>query len=377
MNEYPFYVMAKPIGSACNMACRYCYYLEKTTARPIDDATLERFIRQYIEAQPGPWVQFTWHGGEPTLVGIDFFRKVIPLQRQYAQGKEIYNSLQTNGLLINEEWCRFLAEEDWLVGLSIDGDEAMHDHYRCQNDGKATFSTVMHAINLMNRFGVKWNAMAAITDYNAARPQAFYAFFKSIDCRWLQFTPVVERRSQGKLVAADQKGSLEPFSVTPEAWGDFLIGLFEAWQKEDLGKVYVQLFEAVVANLLGVMPPVCTMAAHCGNALVMEADGAVYDCDHFVFPHHYLGNVYDTTFEAMLHSEKHQQFARLKSDSLSDKCRHCQWLNICHGECPRNRFEPRGDNYLCEGYRRFFEHAYVFFKEIAENVSLTTSFRTQ
>lgn len=365
MNEYPFYVMAKPVSSLCNMTCRYCYYNEKQPVGIMNDATLELFIRKYIESQPTPWVQFTWHGGEPSIAGINFYRKALMLQQSYANGKTIYNSLQTNGLLIDESWCRFLADEDWLVGLSIDGPQHIHDHYRCLRDGSLSFAKMMKVIEMMNKYGVKWNAMASITDYAAAHPQDFYGFFKAIDCRWLQFTPVVERRQNNRLAAADQHGIMEPYSVTPEAWGDFLIDVFEAWKKEDVGKVSVQLFEAMLANRTGLMPPVCSFAAQCGNALVMEANGEVFNCDHFVFPHHRLGNLHTDTFESMLHSDRHLRFARIKKKGLAPRCQNCQWLSLCHGECPRNRFLPKGENYLCGGYARFFQHAYPFFHEMA------------
>lgn len=367
--SYPLYVMAKPAGAACNLACEYCYYLEKkrlysdVPRHPMTDELLEKFIKQYIEAQTTPFVQFVWHGGEPTLRPLSFYRKAISLQQRYAGGREISNCLQTNGTLLNEEWCGFLRDNNWLVGLSIDGPQEFHDEYRRDLSSKPSFQRVMKAIRLLDRYKVEWNAMAVVNDYNADHPLDFYRFFKKIGCRYIQFAPVVERYNpQGHLMPGyDHSGDLTPFSVTPEQWGDFLCAVFDEWVKNDVGQYYVQIFDATLANWAGVEPGLCTLARRCGHAGVLEHNGDLYCCDHFVFPDYLLGNINNSTILEMMSSERQQQFGMAKETSLPSQCRQCRFLFACHGECPRNRFvrtesgEPNL-NYLCEGYRQFFAH---------------------
>lgn len=365
----PLYVMAKPAGSACNLACEYCYYLEKKDLygghkkQMMDDATLERFIKQYIEAQTGDTVQFTWHGGEALIRSIDFYKKALELQKKYANGKNIENSLQTNGILLTDEWCRFLRENNWLVGLSIDGPQQFHDEYRLSADGKPSFMRVMRAIRLLQKHRVEWNAMAVVNDYNADYPLEFYRFFKNIGCRYIQFTPIVERISaDGSLASGKGSGELADFSVTPEQWGNFLCSVFDEWVKQDVGSTFVQIFDATLANWCGVTPGVCTMDKTCGHAAVIEHNGDLYSCDHFVFPDYLLGNISEKTISEMMHTERQHQFGQAKQTSLPRQCRECRWLFACNGECPKNRFALTADgepglNYLCEGYRMFFEHA--------------------
>lgn len=378
---YPVYLMAKPAGPGCNLACKYCYYLEKNGlfpekgAKNMSDATLEHYIRNYMEAQTLPDVQFTWHGGEAMLRNLDFFRRAVQLQQRYAHGRHVENCIQTNGTLLTDEWCRFLRDNNWLVGLSIDGPQEFHDEYRRTRDGRPTFHKVMRGIRMLNRYGVEWNAMAVVNDYNSDFPEEFYSFFKEIDCRYIQFTPVVERTSpEGRLLSGGQEGGeLAPFSVTPEQWGEFLCRVFDMWVKEDVAKVYIQLFDATLANYMGVEPGVCTMAAECGHAAVMEHNGDVYSCDHFVFPEYLLGNIHRLTTAEMMYSERQRSFGRAKSDSLPGQCKQCKYLRVCHGECPRNRFmtDINGQpdlNYLCEGYRRFFSHSEPYFRFMAEEL---------
>ena len=358
----PVYVMAKPAGSACNLRCRYCYYLEKAAGQ-MSNATLEKFIQQYIEAQTADCVLFTWHGGEPTLRGLEFYRRVVTLQKRYARGRAIDNSLQTNGMYIDEEWARFLRDENWLVGISIDGPEDMHNAYRVDSAGHPTWKQVMSAINLLDRYDVEWNAMATVNHVTAARPQAFYHFFRDIGCHYLQFTPVVERRRDtSALAAVDEAGVVTPESVRPDEWGNFLCTVFDEWVRRDVGNVFVQLFDATLAGWMGVEPGVCSMAPTCGHAAVIDATGDVYSCDHFVFPQYRLGNILGAeSLTSMLYSERQQAFGRAKRDALPKQCRSCQWLPVCNGECPRLRFAVSNDgepglNYLCKGYRRYFEH---------------------
>lgn len=347
----PLYVMLKPVGSRCNLNCRYCYYLEKgrlyPNQEPLSEELLETFIQQYLEAQTMPEVLFTWHGGEPLLQPLSFYRKALALQQKYAHGRQIDNCLQTNGTLLTDEWCEFLRENHFLVGISIDGPQTFHDAYRCHS-----FEKVMRGIRLLQKHHVEWNAMATVNHLNADYPADFYRFFKDIGCQYLQFTPVVERESGGQVT---------DFSVTPEQWGRFLCGVYNEWVKEDISHIFVQLFDATLANWSGEPPGICSMSPTCGRAAAMEANGDVYSCDHFVFPNYRLGNIRQQSLTTMLHGERQQQFGRNKSASLPRQCRECRFLFACHGECPKNRFlkdkydEP-GLNYLCKGYQQFFVH---------------------
>ena len=376
----PLYVMLKPAGARCNLRCKYCYYLEKSAlyeAKPnekgvqggkgsvISDELLETFSRQYIESQTMPQVLFTWHGGEPLLRPISFYRRALQLQQRYAHGRLIDNCLQTNGLLLNDEWCEFLAENRFLVGISIDGPQAIHDRYRLDAEGRPTFKRVMRAIHLLEKHGVEWNAMAVVTSHTAQFPREFYQFFKDIGCKFLQFTPIVERtcnRTDGLRLAAGSTpdGLLTPESVSPEAWGHFLCSVYDEWVRHDVGSVFVQLFDATLANWVGVPPSICSMSPSCGAA-VMEWNGDVYSCDHFVFPEYRLGNIRQHTLTELLYGPRQQAFAAAKTAALPRQCRECRFLRACWGECPRNRFSTdcygkRGLNYLCKGYMQFFAH---------------------
>jgi uncharacterized protein len=348
----PLYVMLKPAGSVCNLNCGYCYYLGKSENGVMTDELLELFTRQYLEAQTQPQVLFTWHGGEPLLRPLSFYRKALQLQRQYSQGRQIDNCLQTNGTLLTDEWCQFLHDNNFLVGISIDGPQWLHDNYRKTRVGKPTWGEVMRGIELLDKHGVEWNAMATVNAGNADEPHAFYRFFCAIGCQFLQFTPVVER---------DSEGIVTDYSVTPAQWGDFLCAVYDEWVRADVGRLFVQTFDATLANWAGVTPGVCSLSAMCGHAAVMEHNGDVYSCDHFVYPEHLLGNIRQQTLTGMLYGERQQAFATMKTGGLPRQCRECRWLFACHGECPKNRFatdrygEP-GLNYLCAGYCQFFSH---------------------
>ncbi len=360
--------MAKPAGSSCNLACSYCYYLDKQrfydpaeSGHVMSDEMLELFVRRYFEAQTADDVNFTWHGGEALIRPLSFYQKALELQKKYGGNRRVLNCLQTNGTLLTTQWCRFLRDNDWLVGLSIDGPQQFHDEYRRSRNGKPSFLNVMKAVRMLNAHGVQWNAMAVINDFNADHPEEFYRFFKSIGCHYIQFAPIVERLTPDDDIASPiERGQLADFSVSPEQWGDFLCRLFDLWVKEDVGKVFIQIFDATLANWCGVTPGVCTLADECGHAAVIEHDGNVYCCDHFVFPEYKLGNLRDRTFIEMMTSPKQQAFGAAKRLTLPDKCRECRWLFACHGECPKNRIARTDDgkpiNYLCEGYRRFFNH---------------------
>lgn len=381
-SPYPLYLMAKPAGPACNLACEYCYYLEKSGmfADPrrtfMSDEMLELFIRRYIEAQSVPEVQFTWHGGEPTMRKLDFYRRVIALQQRYADGRRIFNCLQTNGTMLNDEWCRFLRDNGWLVGISIDGPEKFHDEYRRNRSDRGSFAQTMRGIRMLQRHGVEWNAMAVVNEYNADHPDEFYNFFRDIGCTFLQFTPVVERRGdKGTLSSgSDPEGDLTDFSVRPDQWGRFLCRVFDLWRRSDVGTIFVQLFDATLANWVGQPPGVCTMARTCGHAGVVEHNGDVYSCDHFVFPEYRLGNLRTHTVEEMMLSERQLAFGTAKRDALPGQCLDCRWLFACNGECPRNRFATTADghpglNYLCEGYRMFFAHVAPYMEHMAAQLA--------
>ena len=368
---HPMYIMVKPVGSACNLRCDYCYYLEKQHLyanegrQMLSDELLERFIREYIESQTTPEVLFTWHGGEPLVRPLAFYEKVVRLQQRYARGRRIANSLQTNGTLINDDWARFFHDQGWLIGVSLDGPEAYHDAFRRTRGGGPSFRNVIRGIDILNRHAVEWNALAVANRLNGDHPLSFYRFFKNIGCRYIQVTPVVERLAHHddgrQLASLVDEGQLAPFSIRPKQWGNFLCTIFDEWVRQDVSMFFINIFDATLANWVGVAPGLCTMAKHCGHAGVMEHNGDVYSCDHFVFPEYKLGNIHEQSLVEMMYSERQRRFGRAKADSLPTQCRECQWLNACHGECPRNRFirtangEP-GLNYLCEGYRQYFSH---------------------
>lgn len=369
----PLYVMLKPAGAHCNLACKYCYYLEKNKLYPtaqrhlMSDEMLEQFTREYIEAQTMNQVLFTWHGGEPLLRSIDFYRKALSLQQKYAGGRRIDNVIQTNGTLLTDEWCEFFAQNHWLVGISIDGPQPDHDHYRLTAAGKPSWKKVMQGIKLLKKHGVEWNAMAVVNAYNANHPLEFYRFFKENGCQFLQFTPIVERQTRhedGRTLAslADKDEiSLSEASVTPEQWGNFLCAIFDEWVRKDVGKIFVEIFDCTLANWMGISPGICAYSKECGHAGVMEHNGDVYSCDHFVFPEYKLGNIRDHSLIDMLYGEQQQEFSRLKHSSLPRQCKECDMEFACHGECPKNRFmkDKYGDsglNYLCPGYYHYYQH---------------------
>ena len=369
----PLYVMLKPAGAHCNLTCKYCYYLEKNKLYPtaqrhlMSDEMLEQFTREYIEAQTMNQVLFTWHGGEPLLRSIDFYRKALSLQQKYAGGRCIDNVIQTNGTLLTDEWCEFFAQNHWLVGISIDGPQPDHDHYRLTAAGKPSWKKVMQGIKLLKKHGVEWNAMAVVNAYNANHPLEFYRFFKENGCQFLQFTPIVERLTRhedGRTLAslADKDEiSLSEASVAPEQWGYFLCAIFDEWVRKDVGKIFVEIFDCTLANWMGVSPGICAYSKECGHAGVMEHNGDVYSCDHFVFPEYKLGNIRDHSLIDMLYGEQQQEFSRLKHSSLPRQCKECDMEFACHGECPKNRFmkDKYGDsglNYLCPGYYHYYQH---------------------
>ncbi len=381
--SHPLYVMAKPAGAQCNLRCAYCYYLEKEKLYAghrekmmMDDTLLEKFVREYIEAQTTPYVLFTWHGGEPLLQSRTFYERALQLQQLYAGGRQIDNCIQTNGTLLNDDWCGFFKDNGFLVGISIDGDLPLHDAYRHTPSRQGTFHQVMRGISLLQRHGVEWNGMAVVNHINVKHPLEFYRFFKSIGCRYLQFAPIVERtatRSDGLLWASGMQaeGSLSPPSITAGEWGEFLCTLFDEWVRQDVGEYFIQLFDATLANWVGEAPGVCILSAECGNVGVLEYNGDMYSCDHFVYPEYLLGNLHRHTITEMMRSDRQQHFAQYKRQSLPRQCKECNYLFACHGECPKNRFlydryGQFGLNFLCQGYHCFFEHAAPYMDRMAQ-----------
>lgn len=381
----PLYVMLKPTGAHCNLACKYCYYLEKNklydegNRHIMSDELLEQFTKEYIESQAMDSVLFIWHGGEPLLRSLDFYKKAMSLQQKYACGKHIDNVVQTNGTLLTDEWCEFLAQNHWLVGISIDGSQDLHDHYRRTSSGKPSWEKVMHGIHLLKKHHVEWNAMAVVNAYNVEHPLEFYHFFKENGCQYLQFTPIVERLAlhhDGRTLASladgniyyqetsssdNNKPRLTEESVTSEQWGNFLCTIFDEWVRHDVGKVFVEIFDCTLANWVGAASGICAYSKECAHAGVMEYNGDVFSCDHFVFPEYKLGNIKEHTLIEMLYGEKQQEFSRLKHASLPRQCKECDMEFACHGECPKNRFamDKYGEpvlNYLCRGYYQYYSH---------------------
>jgi uncharacterized protein len=376
----PTYVMAKPIGSTCNLDCHYCYYLEKDKlydkkkSLEMSEETLEKYIESYIQAQPTEEVLFMWHGGETLLRDISFYKRVMNLQRKYGRGRKIDNGLQTNGTLLDDEWCKFFKDNNFLIGISIDGPEHCHDQYRKNKSGKGTFKQVMKGIELLQKHKVEFNTLSVINNYNVDYPIEIYNFFKEIGSTYMQFSPIVERSSMSRadglaLLPPDQhEGAvLAPWSVDAKKFGQFYIAIFDEWIKEDVGKYFVQLFDSTLAGTMGEQPGVCIFGETCGHASVMEFNGDVYSCDHYVYPEHKIGNVKTHTIFEMMFSEKQKRFGADKRDKLPTQCKQCEFLKVCNGECPKNRIintasgEP-GLNYLCKGYYAYYKHTQPYMK---------------
>ena len=370
-----FHVMTKPIGPICNLDCRYCFYLEKEALYPntedwaMPPDVLERYIRQYISAQPLDEVHFAWQGGEPTLLGVDFFRTVIALQQKYAGGKSIHNALQTNGVLIDDGWGEFLAEHKFLVGLSLDGPRELHDHYRIDKGNAPTFERVMRGLEKLKKHKVEFNTLTVVNRHNSQYPLEVYRFLREVGSRFMQFIPVVERKaaepgSDGLVLiqpSFDRSAEVTEWSVEPLAYGRFLAQIFDEWMKKDVGRYFVQQFDVALESWLGMDASLCVFRKTCGSALAIEHNGDLYSCDHFVYPENKLGNIMNITLEEMARSQQQKNFGLDKLNSLPRMCRECDVRFACNGECPKHRFlkTPDGEsglNYLCAGYKHFFHH---------------------
>ncbi|MFZ0687509.1 MAG: anaerobic sulfatase-maturation protein [Terriglobales bacterium] len=379
-----FQIMAKPNGSVCNLNCEYCYYLEKENLYPntssfkMSDEVLEHFVRQYIRSQQAPVVSFVWQGGEPTLRGLEFYKKVVALQTQYAGGKKIENAFQTNGLLLNDRWAEFLKRNNFLVGLSIDGPAELHDAHRVDKGGAATFQRVMRGLGFLQKHGVEFNTLTVVNRKNSYFPLEVYRFLKEIGSKYLQFIPIVEQVAQeptphGLVLlkpASPERSEVSEWSVEPLQYGRFLQAVFDEWVRRDVGRTFVQIFDVALEAWVGIEPSLCVFAKNCGDAMVLEHNGDVYSCDHFVYPDDRLGNLLHDDLKTMATSEQQKQFGEAKSSTLPRKCLQCNVRFACNGECPKHRFtrtetgEP-GLNYLCDAYKLFFQHVDPYMRYMA------------
>jgi uncharacterized protein len=385
-----FQVMAKPSGASCNLGCTYCFYTEKENLFEdpgpfrMPPEVLESFIRQYIECQDTPEVQFAWQGGEPTLLGIDYFRSAVSLQGKYAAGKKVTNTIQTNGTLLTDDWCRFFKKHKFLVGLSIDGPRKLHDRYRIKASGSPTFDKVMSGLQLLRKHRVSFNTLTVVNDHNSLQPLKVYRFLKKNADGHMQFIPAVERLADDAAESLGLDLSIPPFngdkavnssltqwSVSPKRLANFYIRIFDEWVRNDVGKVFVQFFDVALGNWLGAGSGLCHFSPTCGMAGALEHNGDLYSCDHYVYPRHKLGNIMETQLAELMVSATQQKFGRAKLDSLPECCKVCEVQPACHGDCPKHRFAETPDggpglSYLCEAYKTIFNHMAPYLSVMAE-----------
>ena len=386
--------MTKPVGPICNLDCTYCFYLEKeklfgrTEKFRMSNSLLDKYIREFIQSQSSPEVLFAWQGGEPTLLGVDFFRRVVALQREYSDGRPIQNAFQTNGTLLNDEWCEFLANHGFLVGLSVDGPAELHDAYRVDKRQRPTFDRVMRGLDFLQKHKVEYNTLTVVNRKNSKHPLKVYRFLKSIGSTYLQFIPLVERKpdEEAKKMGLDlatppdlddphgEFSMVTPWSVLPTTYGDFLIKIFNEWVKQDVGQTFVQRFDVSLGNWAGMGSALCVFAEKCGRAVALEHNGDLYSCDHFVYPKYKLGNLMNQSLTAMVNSPQQTKFGADKLDTLPRYCRECPVRFACNGECPKHRFinTPSGEpglNYLCAGYKKFFTHVDPYMRVMARLLS--------
>jgi uncharacterized protein len=388
MNIPDFHVMAKPIGPICNLDCKYCFYLEKETLYPrvskwaMQEEVLDSYVRQYIEAHDTPEVSFAWQGGEPTLLGVEYFRRLVEVQKKYAGGKRIHNAFQTNGVLLNDEWAALFKENGFLIGISIDGPRELHDAYRVDKGGQPTFDRVMRGIETLKRNGVEFNTLTTVHRGNADHPLKVYRFLKENGSGFMQFIPIVERISNQatvdglQLISPSFAGSAKvaPWSVEPRQFGRFLCAIFDEWVRNDVGRYFVQLFDVGLEMWSGMEASLCVFRKQCGAALAMEHSGDLYSCDHFVYPENRLGNIMESPLAELVDSEQQRKFGADKETMLPKYCRECDVRFACNGECPKHRFltTPDGEpglNYLCAGYKMFFHHVDPYMQFMARELA--------
>lgn len=365
-----FQIFVKPVGGRCNLSCSYCYYPEKKDIRAfrpgagMNDEVLEQYIRQHIEASTETEIFFSWHGGEPTLAGLDFFRKVVTIQKELLlAGMSLINGIQTNGTLITDEWGSFFSSEGFYVGISLDGPEEYHDINRTHHGGKGTFAEVMRALGIIRKYNVPHEFLCVVSNYNVHAPLEIYSFFKELGATYITFLPLVTEAGKGS-------GKATPESVRPMDFGRFLATIFDGWISADIGKVKIQIFEEALRTAFSQDHTLCIFKTVCGGVPVVEVNGDFFSCDHFVTPEHRIGNISDFHLAALLDHPRQKAFGQAKRDTLPRYCLECEVLDMCNGECPKNRFiaAPTGEpglNYLCAGYRYFFNHSLPFVREVA------------
>ncbi|MHB8336276.1 MAG: anaerobic sulfatase-maturation protein [Ignavibacteriaceae bacterium] len=381
-----FHIMAKPTGPICNLDCTYCFYLEKENIYPnnknwkMPDDVLEKFIKEYIKIQKTEEINFAWQGGEPTLLGVNYFKNVVELQTKYSNGKKINNAFQTNGVLLDDEWCEFFVRNNFLIGLSIDGPKESHDKYRVYKGGQATFEKVMRGISYLKKHNVEFNTLTCVNRTNSYKPLEVYHFLKEIGSGFMQFIPIVERKLNGEgelliLVSPDSKRDAEvtEWSVEPLQYGIFLATIFDEWVRNDVGKYFVQMFDVALESWLGVPQSLCVFNETCGSALAIEHNGDIFSCNHYVYPENKLGNIIENPIESIINDSKQVKFGNDKKDRLPKYCINCEVRFACNGECPKHRFikTPDGEdglNYLCAGYKYFFNHIDAYMKFMANEL---------
>jgi uncharacterized protein len=388
-----FQVLIKPTGPVCNLDCKYCFYLEKENLYPekvnkmsgsrsfeMPFGVLESFIRQYIEGQDVNSVNFIWQGGEPTLLGLEYFKKVVELQKKYADGKKIENGFQTNGILLNDDWCDFFSDNNFLVGISIDGPEELHDSYRLYKGGQPSFNKVMDGINYLMKHGVEFNTLTVVNNVNSYHSLKVYNFLKEIGSGYMQFIPVVEREAVSedenlKLVLPDFKDDAQvtEWSVDPLQYGNFLCEIFDDWVKKDVGKIFIRIFEVSLESWFGLKQSLCIFSETCGRSLAIEHNGDLYSCDHYVYNANKLGNITENPLESLVHSDQQVKFGNDKKETLPEYCLNCEVRFACNGGCPKHRFslspeQESGLNYLCAGYKKFFNHINPYMKFMANEL---------
>ena len=384
-NNYGYHLMAKPMGAVCNLACKYCFYLEKKSLfKEKEDYrmpynVLEAYVKNYIETQNVPLISFVWQGGEPMLIGIDFYKKAIELQKKYSAGKKITNSIQTNGILMDDEWAVFFKNNNFMVGLSLDGPKHVHDKYRVDTNSNPTFDKVMNALEIFKSHNIEYNILASVSLYSSLYALEIYDFFKSNNIKFIQFTPLVERLPDEKSqtlgfhysMPNSTQNNVTDFTVDPIKYGDFLISIFDKWVKNDVGEIFVMNFEWALTSWLLLPNTICIFSDKCGGCAVIEHNGDIYSCDHYVYPDYKLGNIVNDDVYKLMTSQKQVDFGESKEKNLPESCKLCDAFFACRGECPRHRFNffPSGEynkSYLCDAYQKYFRHIHPYMKAMRQ-----------